>query len=197
MTTWTKDSLERHLDGGATVEFLFFWGHTPKKPPAVDQSCLSQWFPRVFTLDGVSYASAEHFMMAEKARLFADDASLKKILAAETPEDAKVLGRGVAGYDDAKWSAARYASVVRGNVAKFGGHADLRAFLLGTGEKLLVEASPRDRIWGIGLGASNPLARHPKTWRGENLLGFALMEARAALSSSRAFRESGPEGAKA
>ena len=77
---------------------------------------------------------------------------------------------------------ARSETVVRGNVAKFGDHADLRAFLVGTGDRVLVEASPRDRIWGIGLGAANPAAQDPATWRGENLLGFALMEARERLS---------------
>jgi ribA/ribD-fused uncharacterized protein len=76
--------------------------------------------------------------------------------------------------------------VTRGNVAKFGQHEDLRAFLLATDERVLVEASPRDAVWGIGLGASNPDARIPERWRGRNLLGFALMEARSRLRAARA-----------
>lgn len=80
------------------------------------------------------------------------------------------------------WDAQCFGIVVDGNVAKFGQDPALRDFLLGTGGRVLVEASPRDRIWGIGIGASNPDAEHPARWRGTNLLGFALMEARARLA---------------
>ena len=120
-------------------------------------------------------------MMAEKARLFRDEEALARILIAPTPADAKAVGREVRGYNDAAWEAARFPAVVRGNVAKFGQSEELRAFLLGTGERILVEASPRDRVWGIGMGASNPDARDPSRWRGRNLLGFALMAAREQL----------------
>lgn len=137
--------------------------------------------PRAFEHDGVRYETAEHFMMAGKARLFRDDEMLAQILASRTPAEAKALGRSVRDYDDVAWGRARWQIVVEGNVGKFGAHDDLRAFLLGTGERVLVEASPRDRIWGIGMGASNPDAQHPARWRGQNLLGFALMEARARL----------------
>lgn len=178
---WTAKTLAAHLAAGNSVDFLFFWGHTPKGQGVVDASCLSQWFPRAFTVDGVSYASAEHFMMAEKARLFSDPAALARILAAPTPAEAKQLGREVQSFDEARWAAARFDAVVRGNVAKFGSHADLKAFLLGTGERMLVEAAPRDTVWGIGLGAANEKARDPGQWRGLNLLGFALVEARRLL----------------
>jgi ribA/ribD-fused uncharacterized protein len=177
----TREQLIKHLAEGHPADFLFFWGHTPKREDAVDASCLSQWFPRGFRIDGVAYATAEHFMMAEKARLFRDAEVLPRILAAPTPADAKALGREVRGYDDAAWEGARLHAVIRGNLAKFGQHPDLLAFLLGTGERILVEASPRDRIWGIGMGANNPDARDPARWRGRNLLGFALMAARAEL----------------
>lgn len=178
---WTRDKLTAQMAAGPVPEFICFWGHTQKREGEIDASCLSQWFPRAFLVDGVRYASAEHFMMAEKARLFHDEESLAKILAAATPADAKALGREVRDFDGAAWDRARFAAVVRGNVAKFGQHADLRAFLLATGDRILVEASPRDTIWGIGLGASNPDARVPSRWRGQNLLGFALMEAREQL----------------
>ncbi|MBS2015400.1 MAG: NADAR family protein [Deltaproteobacteria bacterium] len=178
---WTRQSLIDHLDSGASVDFLFFWGHTPKAPGAVDASCLSQWFPCSFVVDGTTYPTAEHFMMAEKARLFRDDAALAAILACKTPAEAKALGRTVKGYDDQAWGRARSLAVVQGNVAKFGQNDAFRRFLLGTRDRVLVEASPRDRIWGIGMGASNPDARVPARWRGSNLLGFALMEARAKL----------------
>lgn len=178
---WSRQRLAEHLATGAPVEFLFFWGHTPKAPPAVDASCLSQWFPCAFTVDGHVYRTAEHWMMAAKARLFRDDAALARVLVAETPAEAKRVGREVRGYDDAAWAAARSEAVVAGNVAKFSAHPTLAAFLRGTGERVLVEASPRDRVWGIGMGASNPDARTPSRWRGLNLLGFALMEARSRL----------------
>ena len=181
MSMWTREGLVERIARGEEIEFLFFWGHTPKQPDRIDHSCFSQWFPRAFVVDGVRYATAEHFMMAGKARLFRDAETLAKILDAETPADAKALGRGVRGFDDAAWRRARAEIVVAGNVAKFGQREDLRAYLVATGKRVLVEASPRDRIWGIGMGAANPAAREPAKWRGSNLLGFALMEARERL----------------
>jgi len=124
--------------------------------------------------------------MAGKARLFGDEAAVEPILAARTPAEAKNLGRLVHGFDEAAWDAARFELVVRGNVAKFGQDPALRAYLLGTGNRVLVEASPRDRVWGIGLGAANERATDPAQWRGRNLLGFALMEARARLAAAPA-----------
>lgn len=182
MTPWTRERLSNELESGRSVDFLFFWGHTPKKPPLVDASCLSQWFARSFTIDSVEYPSAEHFMMAEKARLFSDLSAEERVLAAATPAEAKAIGREVSGYDDGAWSKARFASVVKGNLGKFREHADLRAYLLGTGDRVLVEASPRDQVWGIGLGAADPKAQHPRTWLGRNLLGFALMNVRELLT---------------
>ncbi|MBL8955591.1 MAG: NADAR family protein [Myxococcaceae bacterium] len=178
---WTRETLAQHLDGGANVDWLFFWGHTPKDPAVVDKSCLSQWFPRGFTVDGVDYPSAEHFMMASKARVFGDAVTEQRIIAAKSPEDAKALGRQVSPFDAETWAREGFAHVVMGNVAKFTQHPDLKAFLLATGDKVLVEAAPRDLIWGIGLAADNPLAKQPRKWRGKNQLGFALMEARAQL----------------
>ena len=144
---------------------------------------LSQWWSEhPFTdREGVRYPSAEHFMMAEKARLMDDVETLEKILTAEHPAEAKKLGRQVAPFDAKTWNEHKSAVVVYGNVFKFRQHEELKAYLLSTGDKVLVEASPRDRVWGIGLGKDNEAARDPRRWRGENLLGFALMEARAKL----------------
>jgi ribA/ribD-fused uncharacterized protein len=178
---WTRQRLLDHVAAGGSVDYLFFWGHTPKRPGVVDASCLSQWYPAAFAIDGVEYDTAEHFMMAEKARLFGDADVLAEILAADSPAEAKALGRRVRGYDDHRWAQARSAAVVRGNVAKFSQNEHVRAFLESTGNRILVEASPRDRIWGIGMGASSPDARDPGRWRGENLLGFALMDVREQL----------------
>ncbi|MGH3164946.1 MAG: NADAR family protein [Trebonia sp.] len=113
--------------------------------------------------------------------LFADDDAVPGILAAPHPREAKALGRKVRGFDDETWARHRFSLVIEGNVAKFGRHAGLRDFLLGTGGRVLVEASPRDRIWGIELGVSNELSADPGNWRGLNLLGFALMEVRCRL----------------
>ena len=179
----TREALAAHLASGAQVEFLFFYGHKQRREGRADPSCFSQWYPRAFVVDDVHYATAEHFLMAEKARLFGDDVALEKILATFSPADAKKLGQEVKSFEESTWNDARYDAVVRGNLAKFAAHPDLEAFLLSTGERVLVEASPHDKVWGIGMGAQHPDARTPSKWRGTNLLGFALMETRARLAS--------------
>jgi ribA/ribD-fused uncharacterized protein len=162
-----------------------FWGHKAKAANTVGKHVFSQWWPAPFKVDGSRYPTAEHFMMAEKARLFGDEEMLEQIRRAETPGDAKKLGRKVRGFDQTRWEAAAFDLVTRGNVAKFGQNAELKAYLLKTGEKVLVEASPLDRIWGIGLAAGDARASDPRHWQGRNLLGFALMAARAELSALR------------
>jgi ribA/ribD-fused uncharacterized protein len=181
---WTRDRLMAHLQRGGSAEYLLFWGHTPGAPGRVDASCLSQWFPRAFSEAGVRYLTAEHFMMAAKARLFGDDDAYVAVLAASSPAEAKAIGRRVRNYEDDAWAKARVDAVVRGNIAKFSQNTDLGEFLRATCPRVLVEASPRDRVWGIGLGRSNPDARIPARWRGLNLLGFALMAAREHLFGS-------------
>jgi ribA/ribD-fused uncharacterized protein len=169
------------LAAGERVKYLFFWGHRPERDGSVGKGCLSQWWPVTFAEGGDTYASAEHYMMAGKARLFGDEEAREKILVAGTPGEAKKLGRLVRGFDEVAWAAARFDLVVAANVAKFSQHPELREYLLNTGDRVLVEASPRDRIWGIGMGASNPAAADPASWRGLNLLGFALTHARERL----------------
>ncbi|MBX7192658.1 MAG: NADAR family protein [Sandaracinaceae bacterium] len=179
-----RDLIAR-VEAGERPEYLFFWGHTPKpaqSPPEVGPWVLSNWFPSPFEIDGVRYATNEHWMMAEKARLFGDDDALAAVLAAETPAEAKAIGRAVRGYDDARWAAVRFERVALGCEAKFASRAALRAYLVGTRSLVLVEASPRDVVWGIGMGASHVDATDPRKWRGLNLLGFALMQARARLA---------------
>jgi ribA/ribD-fused uncharacterized protein len=169
---------------GERLKYLFFWGHTPAKRGTIDKACFSQWWPAPFVVDGRRFATAEHFMMDEKARLFGDAATAEAILRDDRPPVAKQLGRGVHGFVNDVWQAARFDIVVRGNVAKFGQHDALKAFLLATGHLVLVEASPTDRVWGIGLAASDEHAHQPDNWLGLNLLGFALMEARRQLSTA-------------
>ncbi|MBQ1074426.1 NADAR family protein [Micromonospora sp. C31] len=166
---------------GERIRYLRFWGHRPQRDGSVGPGCLSQWWPAPSSDGERTYATAEHWMMWHKAMLFGDAAVAERILAAGHPHRAKSLGRQVRGFDQATWEARRLDIVVAGSVAKFGQHDDLRAFLLGTGERVLVEASPVDRVWGIGLAADDPRAEDPARWQGANLLGFALMAARGVL----------------
>lgn len=163
------------FDGSQVIEtgtMVLFW-----QPPGV----FGQWTDSVFEVDGVTYGCAEQFMMAEKARLFGDAPTRAKILASSSPREHKALGRTVANFDGATWQAACLDIVVRGNLAKFGQNPALRAALLATGDKLLVEASPLDKLWGVGLRADDPRIHDRATWRGQNLLGEALMRVRSAL----------------
>ena len=169
------------LDQGYRPRYHCFWGHQPEKDGSIGKGCLSQWFHAPFTVDGDNFPTAEHFMMAGKARLFADEEARLRVLASPSPAAAKQVGRSVRNFDDGRWNAQRFDIVVQGNVAKFGQNPAMRDFLFATGDRVLVEASPRDRIWGIGMGAANPDAEQPRKWRGQNLLGFALMAARAQL----------------
>lgn len=169
------------------VKYLLFWGHRPEPDGRIGKGCLSQWWPAPFVVDGVEFATAEHYMMWRKAELFGDRGSAARILDARHPKQAKELGRGIPGFDQGEWERHRYDIVVAGSVAKFGQRTELRDYLLATGTRVLVEASPLDRVWGIGLAADDPRAQDPTAWRGLNLLGFALTEARAVLA--------GPPGA--
>ena len=120
--------------------------------------------------------------MAEKAKLFGDNGSAKRIVAAGNPGEAKKLGREVKGFEENRWFQHRFEIVVKGNLAKFSQNSELMEFLLNTGNRVLVEASPADKVWGIGLASHDPLAKNPNFWKGLNLLGFALMEVRDLLS---------------
>lgn len=175
-----------YVDRGGQVEYLLFWGHRPAKGGLVTKACLSQWFESAFEVDGAVYPTAEHYMMAEKARLFADDAALRRVLEAPNPGAAKAAGREVRGFDEREWVERRRSIVIAGNWAKFSQNPSLGEFLSGTGERILVEASPVDGLWGIGLAATDPAAENPNAWNGLNLLGFALMQVRERLRERRA-----------
>ncbi|GAA4022286.1 NADAR family protein [Allokutzneria multivorans] len=163
------------------TENLLFWGHQPERDGSVGKGCLSQWWPAPFVVDGLTFATAEHYMMWRKAVLFDDTATAEQVLAAADPKAAKDFGRGVVGFDTAVWERERYDIVVEGNLAKFRAHPELRRFLLSTGHAWLAEASPLDPVWGIGLAAEHPDAAHFELWPGLNLLGKALMDVRARL----------------
>lgn len=182
----TVDQLLSFLLDGGQPDFLMFWGHRPPPSGGVGKGCLSQWWPADFTVDGVAYRSAEHFMMAAKALLFGDADAAERIRQAPNPGAAKAVGREVRGFDEQRWADRRFDLVVAGNLAKFGQHQDLREFLLGTGNRVLVEAAPNDQVWGIGLAADDVRAASPGHWPGLNLLGFALMEVRHQLRTRAA-----------
>lgn len=176
-----KDAKKQPTD---PLDYLLFYGHQASKDGAITTSCFSQWWSfHPFNSEGNTYLTAEHFMMAGKAKLFKDEEMLAAILGSSTPAEAKALGRKVKQFDQQKWEEKRCEIVVEGNYLKFSQHEDLKTFLLHTGSQIIVEASPRDRIWGIGMGRNNEFATQPANWRGRNLLGFCLMEVRDKLSS--------------
>ncbi len=173
------------IERGARFEYRCFWKPLVAPDGAVTDACFSQWWESEFVIGAVTYTTAEQWMMAGKARLFGDDETLGEILATHDPATVKKLGRKVRGFDEAAWKQRRLDLVTEGNVAKFSQRADLRGHLLATGDAVLVEASPLDRIWGIGLAAEHPDALDPRRWKGLNLLGFALMRARARIAGDR------------
>ncbi|MGW5753293.1 NADAR family protein [Nocardia rhamnosiphila] len=185
MTARSVSELIHIVAESGRVKYLPFWGHHPRSDGSVGAGCLSQWWPAEFTVDGTVFPTAEHYMMWRKAMLFDDGAIAAEVLEAGSPGAAKALGRRIVGFDEELWGLHRFGIVVAGNVAKFGRHEELRRFLLDTGDRVLVEASPVDRVWGIGLAADDPRAEDPARWKGLNLLGFALMEARSALRGQR------------
>ncbi|MEU8235217.1 NADAR family protein [Actinoplanes sp. NPDC048967] len=177
----TVDDVIELVRSGRPPKYVFFWGHRPQRDGSIGTGCLSQWWPSAFTVDDVRFSSAEHYMMWRKALLFGDEETARLIVAAGHPRQAKMLGRRVRGFDEQTWVRHRWSIVTQASVAKFGQRPELRDFLVGTGERILVEASPTDRIWGIGLAATDERTADPARWQGLNLLGFALMAAREQL----------------
>ncbi len=179
---YNLDSIRALYDEGKIPDYLFFWGHRPSKDGKIIKSCLSQWWAEhPFVVENIKYATAEHWMMWHKAKCFEDEAALSKVLENDSPQVAKKIGRQVKNYDDAKWLDYAYQAVVDGNFHKFSQHEALKSYLIGTGDKVIVEASPYDKRWGIGLKQDTKDIQNPYTWNGMNLLGFALMEVRDML----------------
>lgn len=181
----SKRELISYIAKGKSAKYLFFWSHNDKMSSGVNKACFSQWYASSFEVDGIIYETAEHYMMAEKARLFNDHRTADKIIRSNNPGKAKALGREVIGFDNSIWQKHRFDIVVRGNIAKFSQQQELQSFLLGTGKRVLVEASPTDKIWGIGLTEDHVDATNPFRWKGLNLLGFALMVVRNRLHENR------------
>ena len=146
-------------------KYTFFWNNrTP----------FSNWYPSVFIWNGIRFTRGEQYMMYRKAMLFGDWEVADQILIADNPSKHKQLGRQVKNYDDAVWASVRFDIMVEGLFEKFKQNPQLKQALLETRGTQMVEANPNDRIWGIGLSASDPRAQNEETWLGQNLLGKVL-----------------------
>lgn len=158
-----------------TGDFVFFW------KVGKSNDYLSQWYPRTFTLEGIEYETVEQYVLAKKALLFDDLTIYKEIMAEPDPAKCRKLGKRISGIDPKKWDECKSEIMYRGNLAKFSCNYDLQDALLKTGDAILAKASPEDGIWGIGREWDNPKAQNPTTWKGDNLLGEALMRVRDEL----------------
>lgn len=153
-------------------KFTFFW-----------RGPFSQWHPSPFQVKDVTYNCAEQYMMAQKALMFGDFITRNTILSAVDPSDQKRYGRQVANFDQNAWDTEARKIVFEGNHAKFTQNEDLKQLLLATEGTTLVEASPKDRIWGIGLAKDDPRVQSRDTWLGTNWLGETLTKVREMIGN--------------
>ena len=134
----------------------------------------SQWYKSLFEVDAIQYSCAEQYMMHQKALLFGDSEIAELIMNESNPKEQKKYGRMIKGFDKATWDKNCLAIVYEGNLAKFTQNVELREQMISTGNRIFVEASPFDTIWGIGLGEDAEGIDNPSYWQGLNLLGQAL-----------------------
>ena len=160
-------------------KMVFFWMDNE------ENGGFSNWYRRKFVYDDFEYQHVEQYMMAQKAKLFHDSTRYTAILRADEPADCKALGRQVKPFDGAVWNEKKYEIVKTGVREKFAQNPDLLAALLETGDAILAEASPKDTIWGIGLGAKAADVTHMADWPGENLMGKILMDLREEFAAAR------------
>lgn len=152
------------------TQFTYFWSGP-----------LSNWASSPFKYRGYDFKCAEQAMMWEKAMMFDDDISAQKILQSADPATQKMIGRGVVGYNDSVWKKVRFDVVKEILRHKFSQNEKSKAALMRTSGTMLVEASPKDKIWGIGLNEFDARGVCPSVWPGLNLLGKALTEVRTEL----------------
>ena len=175
---YSKEMIIEQFQIKNKLEYVFFW-KTSKE--IMNVGCFSQWQESFFEVGGIEYFCAEQFMMAYKADLFNDLESMEKILNNDHPKIIKDLGRKIKYFDEKVWNENKYSIVLNGNYNKFNQNEEMKNILLSTGDKIIVEASPYDNIWGIGLSENEKEINNPNKWKGDNLLGFALMEVRDML----------------
>ncbi len=149
--------------------------------PDEENGYLSNWYPSCFTMDETVFSSMEQFMMYRKAICFHDNNIATQILETDGVARIKDLGRRVSGYDENHWNGVRQLIVYEGLLAKFSQNDKLREQLKATGNAVLAECAVKDRIWGIGLSMDDPNRLDRGKWKGQNLLGYALMMARDRL----------------
>ncbi len=175
---YNLEKLRKEYNAGEKLKFLFFWGHQPSKDGSISKSCFSQWWKSDFLENMDLYCCTEQYMMAGKAKLFNDEEVFEEIMKCKDPKKIKSLGRKVKNFDEEKWNKAKIDIVFKGNYLKFTQNKDLKEFLLSTGNRIIVEASPYDAVWGIKMSEKDEFVNNPLKWKGENLLGFILMEVR-------------------
>ena len=154
-----------------TDKHVFFWN-----------GIYSQWYPAPMLIDGIEYTCCEQYMMHQKALTFGDDVVAEMIMATSDPKEQKALGRKVHGFNKEKWDEVCIGIVFRGNLEKFTQNSGLMASLLSTGDRILVEASPYDKIWGIGMAEDAPGIDNPANWKGLNLLGWCITSVRKQIA---------------
>lgn len=175
-----RNELIKRYNAGEKISYIFFWGHKSRNN-FVDRTCLSQWYISYFKDEEREYCCMEQYMMYNKAKLFNDHSTAAEIMCVRDPKKIKALGRKVKNFKEEVWDKNKFEIVVRGNVLKFSQNKELKEFLLSTNDAVLVEASPYDKVWGVGLKRDDIKINNPNKWQGENLLGFALMEVREEL----------------
>jgi ribA/ribD-fused uncharacterized protein len=157
-----------------TDNYVFFWGGT-----------MSQWCPSFFIIDGVEYNCTEQYMMAKKALMFNDFDAYREIMLEEEPATQKAIGKTVIGFNKEKWEKYCIDIVTDGNYAKFTQNPKMKEELLASGDREIVEASPEDKIWGIGLHETNPYVLDKSKWQGTNWLGIAIMRVRERIRNEQ------------
>ena len=165
------------MESNISEKYIFFWDHEEKEGEAT-KKCLSQWYDCQFESEGKKYYTSEQYMMAQKALLFKDQETYDKIMNSKIPKEIKELGRQVKNFSSEIWNKKKFEIVTNGNIAKFSQNEKLKNFLLNTKNKILVEASPYDNIWGIGMSEDDNDILDEKKWKGQNLMGKAIMKAR-------------------
>lgn len=153
--------------------------------PNEENAYLSNWFYSDFVKNGVRYSSMEQYMMHQKAITFGDMETAERIMAATDFGEIKALGRQVRNYDDRIWSGIRQIVVYEGLLEKFRQNPELKEQLLATDDAMLAECAFSDRIWAIGLTMQDVNRMNIEKWRGQNLLGFALMQVRKNCLTSK------------
>lgn len=176
MNSSLKQTVEGHFEND---NYVFFW-----------DGPFSNWYPAIFHMDtgnaqydAVRFSSSEQAMMFFKAHAFDDVESAAAILATQSPREQKAIGRAVKNFDSKIWDSVCIDVVTRILVCKFRASPYLKDVLLNTKNKHIVEASPFDTVWGIGMGVKNPDILDVSAWKGKNYLGICLMHTRAIIKN--------------